>query len=339
MYTKARLPAFLLLLICVFAAGYSRAATLTVTKIEDTNVYTWQQTTTGDWQAPENWAPARTSPAPNDVLLFNTATVTTVTNVPTQTIGQLIVSGNMTVNLQSAGPVVLTIAGGDGADLTVAPNSALNFNGDNPIVCNLAIGTTGSISGFVRFSSSSSAAHRLTAVDASSLTFNNGGVFVTENGFMGNPFGTTNLNSITFDSGSVYVCMAGGDPFGATEPASVVVFKEGSLFCLQGNAGTTFFSGRTYANFELNYPGGDPFAEGSSPLIMNDLILTAGQFHYWMTGTGHRILGNIMTQPGTRLDMQATFQGQTITFNGPGAANNYRSRWHRLKSGQHDRDR
>ncbi len=102
-------------------------------------VYNWQGVD-GDWQLPSNWSPVRTMPASDDVLVFNPGGTITVTNVPTQTIGQLIVSGNSTVNLQSAAAIVLTIAGGDGDDLVVDRNSALNFGGSSEFVVNLASG-------------------------------------------------------------------------------------------------------------------------------------------------------------------------------------------------------
>jgi hypothetical protein len=298
----------------IFAGNDASAANVKTTA----TVYAWQQNATADWQSPTSWMPARISPASSDILEFNQGGTTTPTNVPTESIGQLIISGNTIVNLQSATAIILTIVGGDGDDLTVERNSALDFNGSNAITASLGSGASAAINGSMMFLSSSISAHRLIANDSGAITFGDGAVFTAGLGFTGNPFGTTGLNSVIFDSGSTYISIAGADPFGATEPASVVTFKEGSLFSLRGNAQTSFFSGRTYANFELNYPGGDQFAEGSSPLIMDDLILTAGQFHFWMTGTGHSIHGNITTQPGTSLDMQATFLGQTIYINGKG---------------------
>jgi len=269
------------------------------------SVYTWQQTMTGDWQSPSSWAPERTNPAPDDVLVFNTAGVTTATNVPTETIGQLIISGNITVNLQATEPVVLTISGGDGDDLTVATNSALNLSGDNPIICSLATAATSTVEGFVRFLSPSSAAHRLTAVDTDAIRFNSGGVFMAMDGFIGNPFGTTNLNSVIFENGSTYVCKAGGNPFGAAEPASVVVFKSGSLFSLQGNV-TPSFSGRTYANFQVNYSGDSFQIFDSGAMSVDDLTLTAGQLSFYLSGEpGLSIKGNITLAQGTRLNLMS----------------------------------
>src|SRR5205814_7257764 len=91
--------------------------------------YTWNQTGTALWATSTNWTPTRTTPATNDVLVFSNGATTTVTAVPTQTIGQLSLSGNTTVNLQGAtNPTTLTIAGGAGTDLSVSAGSALNLN-------------------------------------------------------------------------------------------------------------------------------------------------------------------------------------------------------------------
>ncbi len=276
------------------------------------SVYIWQQGVAGDWQSAASWAPERTSPASNDVLVFNRGGATTATNVPAESIGQMIIAGSTTVNLQSAAAVMLTINGGEGDDFTVESNSAINFIGDDAIATNLQGGATALINGLVTFSSPGSAEHRLTAVDAGAVTFGNGATFFAGTGFTGNPFGAADLNSVRFASGSTYICVAGGDPFGAAEPDSVVVFETGSLFSLQGNV-TPSFSGRTYANFEVNYPGVWFTASGSSALVMDDLTLTAGRLDLLLSGDpGHSIRGNITISSGTNL----FFNSGTIRING-----------------------
>src|SRR5947207_9495545 len=82
--------------------------------------YTWNQTAGGSWATTTNWTPTRTSPATNDVLVFNNGTTQTVTNVPTQTIGQVSVSGNTAITLTATAAAVVTIGGGTGTDLSVA---------------------------------------------------------------------------------------------------------------------------------------------------------------------------------------------------------------------------
>src|SRR5712692_3523288 len=64
--------------------------------------YTWNQTGTGSWLTQTNWTPTRTTPASDDILVFNNGATTTVTNVPlTQTIGQISVGGGTNVTLQA----------------------------------------------------------------------------------------------------------------------------------------------------------------------------------------------------------------------------------------------
>ena len=105
--------------------------------------YTWNQTGSGAWTTATNWTPTRTTPAANDVLIFNNGATTTVTAVPTQTIGQLLVSGNTTVNLQGAtNPTTLTIATGAGV---IDPSAAGPATGSVGITFRCTTGTTSAI--------------------------------------------------------------------------------------------------------------------------------------------------------------------------------------------------
>ncbi|MFN2579063.1 MAG: Ig-like domain-containing protein [Pyrinomonadaceae bacterium] len=279
--------------------------------------YTWNQTGTAAWGTAANWTPSRTTPAVDDVLVFNNGSTTTVTNLPTQTIGQLLVSGNTTVNLQAAAAVTLTISGGS-AGLSVAPGSALNCNANNAISIGLAAGTTGSISGSITFSATANTTHNLTAVSASGIIFNSGSVFTQGLNNTGNVFGSGTSNSIVFASGSTFVQKAGSNPFQKGQPASVVVFQTGSLFSHQ-MSGAPSFSGRTYANFELNAPGASPSVSGGSAVVIDNLTITAGTLNWGMTGTpGHTIKGNISVASGQTLNFNPTAIG-TVNLSGTSA--------------------
>src|SRR5205085_5099659 len=225
-------------------------ATFLYTRSRAATTYTWNQTGSASYATSTNWTPTRTTPAVDDILVFNNGATTTVTSVPTQTVGQILVSANTTVNLQAAAAgTTLTICGGTGTDLSVASGSQLNINvATNTLTINVATGATGSISGSMSFTN---AAHKLTAVDASAVTFNNGATFTAGTGFSSNPFGTTNLNSIIFANGSTFIQVAGSNPFGASAPNSVVTFQTGSLFKITGASVSPAFSGRTYANIEF----------------------------------------------------------------------------------------
>ena len=142
--------------------------------------YNWTAAGSASWAAAGSWTPARNTPAADDILIFSAGGTVTATAVPTQTIGQLSVSGSTIVNLQSAAALTtLSIAGNTGVDLSVASGSQLNYNGTTNLIISVLTGATGSISGSMTTSSSvASTAHQLLAADASGITFNSGATFL-----------------------------------------------------------------------------------------------------------------------------------------------------------------
>jgi hypothetical protein len=275
--------------------------------------YTWQGPDAGDWSVAANWNPPRTTPAYNDILKFNDGTTKTVSNVIGQTIGQLSVSNLTTITLQASVPAVLTGSGGTGDDLAVSENSHLTVSGSEALTISLNAGSTGVINGGVTFSGGG---HRLLAADPGSLVFMATGIFTAGAGFTGNPFGTSSLNSVIFQSGSSYISQSGSNPFGASAPNSVVEFQPGSLYIHQ-QSGSLSLSGRTYANFELNYPS--TFSQsGSGALTMGNLTITSGTLNINLTGPAsgtHSIQGNITIASGQALNFNPASPG-TVTFNG-----------------------
>ncbi|MCW3074518.1 MAG: hypothetical protein JWP69_1587 [Flaviaesturariibacter sp.] len=96
--------------------------------ITATAEYTWNGTTT-DYQVSTNWTPIRTAPAATDILNFtNTATVT---NVPTQTVGRLNVSGNGVAVSLSGSNTVLTIDGNSSYSFHIGTGSSLTLSNIN----------------------------------------------------------------------------------------------------------------------------------------------------------------------------------------------------------------
>jgi len=273
--------------------------------------YVWNGSVNGLWTTAANWTPERTTPLSNDVLLIYNGSINTITSVPTQTIGQLIISNNTTVNLQTGVTNTLTISGGTGTDLSVEAGSQLNSNGTSALTITLATGATGSILGSMTVSGS---AHKLTGADASAITFGNGSSFTTGTGFSSNPFGTAGTtSSIIFASGSRYVHGAGSNPFATA--GGLVLFQTGSLFKLVASL-TPSFSGRTYADFELDATGANISASGTSALIMDNLTITNGTLNFNMTGTpGHSIKGNIVVNTGAALNFAPASAG-TVNLNG-----------------------
>ncbi len=277
--------------------------------------YTWLGADNAAWNDAANWNPTRITPSSTDVLQFNDGTTKTVTAVPTETVGQILLSNGTVINLQSAAAVTLTISGLAGTDLDIPAGCALNLDTVNAITINLPTGSTGSISGTITFSSTVSTAHRLTAADNSAITFNNGATFTAGTFFTGNAFGTTNLNSIVFASGSTYVAQAGSNPFGASQPSSVVVFQPGSLYKVNSNL-TPSLSGRTYADLEINFVGAVLNSSGGAATSIDNLTITNGTLNFGMTGTpGHSIKGNISVAAGGILNFAPASAG-TVNLNG-----------------------
>jgi hypothetical protein len=283
--------------------------TFASTSIPLVTTYHWTGASGIDWTVAGNWNPARTIPALNDHLVFDVGGAWTIINVPTQTIGQMEVVSNTSVTLQGSG--MLGIAGDSGDDLVVAPGCQLNISGSGTVSLSLAAGASGLVSGSVTFSGSG---HRLLASQVSGVIFAAGSMFKTGSGFTGNPFGTSNLNSVVFSSGSTFISAAGSNPFGAAAPASVVVFQPGSLFRVDAYV-VPSFGGRTYGNFEMNYPGLIT-ATGSAAVIIDNFTASQGNFYFNMTGSpGHSIRGNITVASAATVIFNPSSAG-TVQLNG-----------------------
>ena len=241
-------------------------------------------------------------------FLFTSATTTQIATITSNTSLTTVESGTITAGTSYSKPAKITITGNQ-PGLDIGAGSSLTISSTNPVILSLPTLATGSVSGSMTFSGSG---HRLINADASSLTFNNGATFTaTSAGFNGNAFAASGTaNAIIFASGSVYILDAGSNPFGLTAPASRVTFQSGSLLRYTLLAGTPSFSGRTYANFELNQTGTFTVTGGSAVSI-NDLTITQGTLNFNVTGTpGHSIKGNI-----------SVASGQTLSFAGAGTVN------------------
>ncbi|MFN5208086.1 MAG: T9SS type A sorting domain-containing protein [Bacteroidota bacterium] len=210
--------------------------------------YTWNAAAGGSWTNPSNWTPARNTPDATDVLIFNSAISGNITNVPTQTVAAVSISGGANVNLVGAGSNTLTIAGNSSTnDLSIAAGSSLNSPSLPSVSVTLNAGATASING----SYSTAAGGNLKASAAGAIVFRSGSSFTTNAGFTGDPFGSSVNNGIVFQSGASYVHNAGNNPFQSSAPNSVVDFQTGSNQTFNTATG---FDGdkRTYRNLTIN---------------------------------------------------------------------------------------
>ena len=288
--------------------GIGDAATIDVPLI-----YTWIGGNS-TWNTAANWAPARLFPATNDILLFLDGTTETVTDVPNESIGQLHVTLNTHVTLQAAvNNTVLNINGNvPFEDFTVDPTSSLTIGGANSFVLNLATGTNGIVDGLVSLIGTGATVHKLTAADADGVSFNTSSKFVAGAGLSGNPFGNVTAGSVVFISGSEMEQVSGSNPFAIA--AGVVTFQTGSLYKITGATFTPSFSGRTYANVQIDAVGYSVSSTGGSPLSIDDLTITNGTQNLNLTG-GISIKGNISVAAGATLGFSPA-TANTLFFNG-----------------------
>jgi hypothetical protein len=276
--------------------------------------YTWNVTTgSGLYTDPANWTPSRTTPSSNDILLINNGLIDTIHGLTTQSIGQLKIDSNTTVYLQAASTATLNILGYTGIDFTISLGSKLNIFGSNALTIKLLTTATGIINGEITYSGG---LHKMDAIDAGSIAFESGSIITQDIGCTGNIFtnsGTANV--IVFKNGSTFIQKAGSNPFGLTAPNSKIIFEQGSLLKLAANL-TPSFSGRTYADFELDALGSTITTTGTSAVSINNLTITNGNLYFNVTLIpGHSIKGNIHVSAGQTLYFNPLTAG-TINLNG-----------------------
>lgn len=262
--------------------------------------YTWNGTTT-DFQVSTNWNPTRTTPAVDDILVFDgavTAGSVTVTNIPTvqQIIGKLILQNNATITLESGGAAPATgnlRPSAAAADvLQVSSGSSLIFGGANGIIIRPGTGSTATINGLVRFTSTAAVAgvaHRLIANSALGIQFASGSSFefAARGTGWGNPF--SNVVSVQFLSGSSFY--QGGTATAVSEGTGSNPFNTATA-CMVCDPGSLFYNwtsvystaARTYGNLTVDNRGAAVSAFGVTALVLPTVI--DGNLLYKSTSVG-----------------------------------------------------
>lgn len=297
------------------------------------NTYTWNVAGGGNWNTAGNWAPARTSTAATDILVINNGGSKTITNVPTQTIGRLVISNNTTVTLSGGGgSQTLTIANGSGNDFEVEAGSTLiqNSNLEN---ITLSSNCAAEISGVydVRGTYNTSASGAVTTVwgelenmsvvtstTTDKLVFKNGSIYQhNRNG--------GNVPSATWDAGSdllisgVTNSLPGNlnqsfDDFEWNNPAQTTGFNlGGTITTVAGDFKVTntnnygiFLASNSGSTYNLSITG-DLILSANSWLsvtngddiaatlnIAGDFIMSGGFFDYHIATSGGTSLNKII---------------------------------------------
>ncbi|MBS1509943.1 MAG: hypothetical protein JST86_03830 [Bacteroidetes bacterium] len=280
--------------------------------------YTWNVAGSGSYTTAANWTPARNAPATSDILVFNNGVADNVTNLPTETVGQIIINSSTNVTLQGtvATNVTYTVSGGTGDDLYIGTGSTLMFTSGFPsdhLDVRLLTGATGNILGNLYFSATTGT---IDAADASALDFKSGSKLSLTSTYTGSIFTTSGTSNIAiFESGSLFVQQNGSDPFGLAEPAAKLVFMPGSTYSITLSANPTF-SGRSFGNLTINQLDCAPCNyTGPSPLTIDgDLNITNETVNFNLIG-GINIKGNVSIDPSSFLGFNLPSAGQ-VSFNG-----------------------
>ena len=93
--------------------------------------YVWNLVGDGSWTTASNWSPSRNTPAANDILVINNGGTKSITGVPTQSIGKLLITGNTNVTLIgiNSGNSIITISTAAIDALDIDAGSTLQIRG------------------------------------------------------------------------------------------------------------------------------------------------------------------------------------------------------------------
>jgi hypothetical protein len=169
--------------------------------------YVWQPTTgSHDFNDPLNWLPNRVSLQVTDVLQFTNTGTSTAINVPTQTVGQIVVGNNTNITLEAliGGARTLSIAGpSSNTNLTIAAGSTLQLGGTVQLTLNIITNAsqTASISGNLIINDNGTLNNTFTTntVATTLVTVNSGGAIINNGGIV-----TASAATLSFDNGSSY---------------------------------------------------------------------------------------------------------------------------------------
>jgi len=272
------------------------AVVLLAASLATAATYSWNRTANNSWATSTNWTPTRGTPAVTDTLRFANGSLDTITDLPTQTVSRVVVAGGTTARLMtSGGSHTLTISG----SLQVDAGSSFDpsaTNQANTVLITLAAGAAGTIDGSMLFQGAN---HKLDAATAGAIHFRSGSSCIQDTMVGGNLFTNAGTaNAVYFDSGSVFnfQCNQGANPFGLGQPSSKVVFSHGSLYRHLKNV-LPSFSGRAYADFEMNCPGANFSATGGAACAIDTLRIVAGRLKLNLTRRVS-VLGNIVCGGG-----------------------------------------
>lgn len=262
-----------LLLIASFTIAISRSQT----------TYSWVGANNASWAVASNWSPVRTIPATTDILQFNDGTSKTVTAVPSQTIGKLIVSNNTSIVLNPASTGrTITINNSTGTDFTVAAGSTAAMGTSfGTFTLALAGNVSADISGTFTIGNgqtyTTNAASSSTAVSATGTIQNSGTI-------------NSSAGTLSFASGASYIHALNG---GAIPAAT---WNANANTTITGITGTVPAGlGQSFGNFTWNCAGqtADIDFNGNFTTVNGDLTFTNTNSRHIFMGSSNTVTINI----------------------------------------------
>jgi hypothetical protein len=276
-------------------SSFYRAAALAASLASATlsfgfNTYSWLGNTT-EFDDPNNWSPARTSPASDDKLVI-TGIWTITLDGGNYTAGELQLIGAY-VNFQPDADSVLTLTGTGALDsgeeaFLVNSASSCRILGSSTLAIVLSSLSYGKVQANLLFDVSGASQSRVVARQSGGLVFKSAAVCyvhrsnVTSDGCFGTNGDSTTASvdgGVHFESGSRYLCGSidfstpavgsYADPFQLPAPASMVVFETGSTINFYHTNGLPQ-ERRSFAKVEMYLPEDGTMAP---PTSIDDLVL------------------------------------------------------------------
>ncbi|NUY81878.1 hypothetical protein HUK80_13320, partial [Flavobacterium sp. MAH-1] len=278
--------------------------------------YVWNATAgSASWASSASWTPARTIADPTDILQFSNGGSSTATDIPTQTVGTVTVSGNTAVNFQSAAASTLTMAG-----LTIDAGSSVTSNGTAAALSMaFSSGAVNTINGRLEIANGAS---------ANGISFSNSVTTVGTTGTFA--LGGTTAASVTSSGTTLtingtyehkYSTVAGTIPT-ATWGAASNVNILGYTTATSGAGGL----GQNFANFTWNTPSlsvalnmGSSSTTGVSGAFT--VTSTGTGSVRWATTGGYTLNINNYTQTGGNFQLSDGSSGTSMVMNVTGTFN------------------
>lgn len=297
---------------------------LSLTTAFSQTTYEWTGSAGTAWNNSANWNPARTTPLPSDLLVFNLGGSITVTNVVAENISGLVITNSSDVNLSGASAVTLSIRNGAATnDLHVNAGSSLT-SGTNVSITMLSASNAKVDTGGT-FTVSSGRTFLITAYAGTMATidgtFNLDGILtvstpalMTINGTMNNTSGsgaiTSTAPTIVFSSTAIYDHQRNGGVFPiATWHVDSEARVTGAV-----NTNITQVNGQTFGKFVWNSPS----QTGVVSMTLSGTTTFNNSFTVTSTGSGSMSFGIATNTTNINADLNIN-NTSTVSMNSGGA--------------------